>query len=257
MKENAQEVVELCVQTGELLLKSGAEIFHVQDTLERIADSYGIEQFHVYVIANGLFVSVNDGEKLYTTQLRYVPLAPVHLGRICAVNELSRMICDQQLPLKDAYLKIEEAKQIPFSSPHMQILASGVGAATFCYLLGGSVMDSAASFISGLALYIFFLYILKGKTSKIMQNILGSSVVGLIGCLSYHFGLGNSLDHIIMGSIIPLVPGVLITTSVRDIINSDYLSGMIHLLDAVLVAGCIACGVGISLSIYQMLGVVL
>ena len=40
-----------------------------------------------------------------------------------------------------------------------------------------------------------------------------------------------------------LTPGVSLAMGIRDIINADYLSGAIRLLDAVLVAGCLAGGV--------------
>ena len=53
-------------------------------------------------------------------------------------------------------------------------------------------------------------------------------------------GVGNSLqDKIIIGAIMPLVPGITFTTAIY---NADYLSGTIHLLDALITAVCIAVG---------------
>ena len=63
-------------------------------------------------------------------------------------------------------------------------------------------------------------------------------------------GLGDSLDKIIIGSIIRLVPGVALTTSIRDFLNGDYLSGTIRIIDAFLVGGCIAIGVGAVVMTY-------
>lgn len=39
--------LELTVRAGEVLLKSGAEIFRVQETMLRIAAAYRVEPFHV------------------------------------------------------------------------------------------------------------------------------------------------------------------------------------------------------------------
>ena len=58
-------------------------------------------------------------------------------------------------------------------------------------------------------------------------------------------------DKIVIGDIMPLVPGVALTTSIRDLFNGDYLSGAIHLLDALLTAMCIAVGVGSMIILYQ------
>ena len=52
-----------------------------------------------------------------------------------------------------------------------------------------------------------------------------------------------------------LTPGVALTMGIRDILNADYLSGSIRLLDAVLVAGSIACGVAMAWLAARGLGV--
>lgn len=43
----------------------------------------------------------------------------------------------------------------------------------------------------------------------------------------------------------PLVPGIALTTSIRDFFNGDYLSGAIHMIDAILTAFSIAVGVAL------------
>lgn len=51
----------------------------------------------------------------------------------------------------------------------------------------------------------------------------------------------------------PLVPGIALTTSIRDFFNGDYLSGAIHMLDAILTAFTIAVGVGAVITIYRLI----
>lgn len=48
-----------------------------------------------------------------------------------------------------------------------------------------------------------------------------------------------------------MVPGIALTTSIRDLFNGDFLSGAIHLLDALLTAVSIAVGVGCIIIIYR------
>ena len=60
-------------------------------------------------------------------------------------------------------------------------------------------------------------------------------------------GVACSLDKVIIGGIIPLVPGVALTNGIRDVANCDYLSGTIRAIDAVLIAAGIALGVGLVL----------
>ncbi len=52
--------MELTTRIGEVLLKNGGEIFRVQQTMQIVAKAYGVSGFHVYVLANGLFVSIEE-----------------------------------------------------------------------------------------------------------------------------------------------------------------------------------------------------
>ena len=182
-----------------------------------------------------------------------MPLSSVHLGRVAAVNNLSREIVAQKYTVEEASRKIEQIDKLPFTRNAVQTLMSGLGAGAFCILFGGSLLDSAAAFLSGLVLWIFVLFLTARGANKIMVNILASALVTAMGVLFFHlFSFGDSMDMIVIGSIVPLLPGVPLTNSIRDYLNGDYLSGTIRMIDAVLVACCIALGVGIVLRVFQL-----
>lgn len=69
----------------------------------------------------------------------------------------------------------------------------------------------------------------------------------------YQAGIGHHLDKVIIGSIIPLVPGVNFTNAIRDIADQDYIAGSVRMLDALLVTFCIALGVGLIITGYHQL----
>ena len=260
--EQSRRALELVTRIGEVLLKNGGEIFRVQQTMQLVAKAYGIPGFQVYVLANGLFVSMQEEGRTITlpvretaaplqeqpgrehlanqtlaSQVRYVPLSSVHLGRVAAVNNLSREIVAQKYTVEEASRKIEQIDKLPFTSNAVQTLMSGLGAGAFCILFGGSLLDSAAAFLSGLVLWIFVLFLTARGANKIMVNILASALVTAMGVLFFHlFSFGDSMDMIVIGSIVPLLPGVPLTNSIRDYLNGDYLSGTIRMIDAVLVA---------------------
>ena len=211
--EQSRRALELVTRIGEVLLKNGGEIFRVQQTMQLVAKAYGIPGFQVYVLANGLFVSMQEEGRTITrpvesgdaagqehlfgqehlasqahlaSQVRYVPLSSVHLGRVAAVNNLSREIVAQKYTVEEASRKIEQIDKLPFTSNAVQTLMSGLGAGAFCILFGGSLLDSAAAFLSGLALWIFVLFLTARGANKIMVNILASALVTAMGVLSFH-----------------------------------------------------------------------
>ena len=55
----------------------------------------------------------------------------------------------------------------------------------------------------------------------------------------------------IIGTILPLVPGIAFTNGIRDLADGDYISGAVRLLDAMLVFVCVAIGVGVVFILYH------
>ena len=114
-------------------------------------------------------------------------------------------------------------------------------------------MEYLTAFLCGLALEPYLRWVESHGMSKFLTNLSASALVTLCGALLLFFGVGHSMDKIIIGSIIRLVPGVALTTSIRDFFHGDYLSGAIRMLDAVLVGGCIAMGVGVVVKVLSLL----
>ena len=86
--------------------------------------------------------------------------------------------------------------------------------------IDGLILDIGTSFCVGLM-------------AVIVKSILGGAI---------------NLDTVVIGSIMPLVPGVAITNAVRDTLQGDYISGCARILEAFLKA--IALGVGVAFAVF-------
>lgn len=223
-EERSESAAGLSFKMGEALLRNGAEIFRVQETMERVARAYDIEEYDVYVLSNAIFANaVENGEKI-DTKLKFVPGSTIHFGRIVGINQLSREIVAGKVSVEEAYARLHEIVSIPYTHPIRLDLACAVGSACFSYLFGGTMFDAAAALICGFVLQVFLNAIDSRTASKFIINLASSAVVAVCAVLLFTVGLGDSLDKIIIGSIIRLVPGVALTTSIRDFLNGDYLS---------------------------------
>jgi uncharacterized membrane protein YjjP (DUF1212 family) len=80
------------------------------------------------------------------------------------------------------------------------------------------------------------------RLNGILQSMLASALAALAVMLMVGFGLGQNPDKIIIGNIMLLIPGIALTTSLRDMINGDTISGLLGLSEAVLKALAIAIG---------------
>ena len=250
---DTQKVLSFAVELGDILLRNGAEVYRVEDSVLAILNSYDITDCDVYVLSNGIFASADEVTEHASSMIRHVPMYPMNLGRIAALNHLCREVCAHNISIEDAWKKLEECKTLPGYSQLTLLIATGIGCGGFAYLYGGTPLDSVMAILVGMVLRVFLMF-QKKSNSKTMTNVFGSIVVSLTAILLYAIGLPVHYDKIIIGGIMPLVPGIPLTNSIRDFINSDYLSGSIRLIDALLTAFCIAVGVGIVITIGHLIG---
>jgi len=239
VEKHALEVASLA---GHILLENGAEISRVEETMERIANHYGVESKNFFVLSNGIFTTGQSGY----AKVEFIPFKGAQLERVVAVNQISRDICCGRYTVseaRDALLCVRSMKPKHWIS---QIIGSAVGSAGFCVIFGGGLMDAAAAFVAGMLLWAFVVFVTAPYMSKTLGNIAGGALGTLLCVLFHKMGFGVSLGNMIVGSLIPLIPGVAFTNGIRDIAGEDYIAGTTRLLDAIMVFFCIAAGVVIT-----------
>ena len=233
--------LDLAYEAGSILLENGAEISRVEETMRRIASHYGVEGEDLFVLSNGIIAT----DKNYARS-RFIPIKGASLDKVVAVNQLSRKVEQGEYSLEKLEYRLKQIRAMKGKPAWEQILASAVGSAAFCIIFGGSFMDSLASFIAGLILWVFMLFVASKQLSRIVGTASGGLIATLICFGLYRIGLGNHLSNMIIGAIIPLIPGVAFTNGIRDMANEDYIAGVTRLLDAMLTFFCIALGVAMA-----------
>ncbi len=251
---DTKKVLSFAVELGDVLLRNGAEVYRVEDSVLAILNSYDITNCDVYVLTNGIFASADEITEHASSMIRHVPMYPMQLSRIAALNSLCREVCAKNITLEEAWIKLDECKRIPNYSLPLLIFATGIGCGGFSYLYGGTPMDALMATLVGIILRVFLHFEARMNNSKTITNVLASMVVSILALSFYGTGLPVHYDKIIIGGIMPLVPGIALTNSIRDFINGDYLSGSIRLIDALLTAFCIAVGVGIVITVIHLIG---
>ena len=81
-EELRRRIMDFIMAAGQTLLENGAEVFRVEQTMEIMARSFHLREFHVYVLTNGIFASAGTAE---ISEVRNVPTRTTHLGRVAAV----------------------------------------------------------------------------------------------------------------------------------------------------------------------------
>ena len=233
--------LDLAYEAGSILLENGAEISRVEETMRRIASHYGVEDESFFVLSNGI-MATGDGY----ARAKFIPIKGASLDKVVAVNQLSREVAQGKCSLKQLEQRLKAIRAMKAKPAWEQILAAAMGSAAFCIIFGGDFMDCLASFIAGLVLLVFMLFFASKRLSRIVSNITGGLLSTMLCFGMYRLGLGNHLSNMIIGAIIPLIPGVAFTNGIRDLANEDYIAGVTRLLDAMLTFFCIALGVAFA-----------
>lgn len=238
MENQSDKVLEFASEAGRVLLENGAEISRVEETMERIASNYGEEGEKFFVLSNGIFTTGNS-----YANAEFIPIKGARLDKVVAVNQLSRDIASQKLPLGEARKRLQQIQQTPSKPAWEQYLGAAFGCGGFCALFGGSLLDCAASLVAAVLLNLFVMKLSTPYLSKTLGNICAGFLGTLLCIVFQSFGFGANLGNMVVGTLILLIPGVAFTNGLRDVANEDYLAGMTRLIDALMMFLCIAIGV--------------
>ena len=241
------EVSRLCLLAGQIMLESGAETYRVEDTMLRIAYAYGAVNAESYVAPTVIIFSI-DGDVSTKTIIKRIDKRGTNLNKIALVNQLSREIAAGKWTLEEAYTRIQQIYQEEVFYPQwLQVIAAGLISGFCVILFKGSWEDFLPGLVIGSISYLVFIFLEHMTRLKFFSEFTASLIIGILSHLSIYAGIGNHMDKIIIGSVMPLVPGLLITNAVRDLMAGHLVSGISKGTEAMITAFAIGSGVAVVL----------
>lgn len=92
---NEQLLIKNIAEIGKLLLKNGAEIYRVEESLERMCQSYGFQDIGVFALPTYFTMSVTFQDGTNTSLTKRTLQNRTNLDAVCALNDLVRKICNE------------------------------------------------------------------------------------------------------------------------------------------------------------------
>lgn len=245
-KSNLKEVMEISLLAGKIMLENGAETYRVEDTMIRIAHAFGVKQCESFVTPTGIIFSIDDVEQ---SKLVRVFERTTDLRKVDLVNSISRRISGRELSMEEALLALRQIDRSKLKYPvWLQILAASIASGCFLIMFRGLWEDFVPAMIAGGFGFITLHYIHRIVKIKFFAEFLASFVIGLTAYGLVLGGFGIQLDKMIIGSVMPLVPGLLITSAVRDLMAGHLVAGLSKGAEAFLTAFAIGAGIAVVLS---------
>lgn len=242
------KVIDVVLLAGKVLLESGAETYRVEDTMGRIAASFGLGDTYAFVTSTAIIFSLNDRTN---TRLVRVRERTTDLEKIALANNISRKISRNVLSLDEAkseLIHLEHAS-LQYSSI-IKFLAASLACGFFLFMFGGVRHDFIYAVIAGGGAFLTFDLVQRFIQIKFFSEFISAMVVIAIAAFFTKIGWAMNQDIITIAGVMPLVPGILITNAIRDLMAGELLAGMSRGVEAALTAFAIGAGVAIVLLIF-------
>ena len=246
-------ILDTALEIGYQLAMSGAETYRIEESIIRIFAAYGAKA-EVFAIPNCMTATVTTPEGESITRLRRIGFHGNDMDTLERYSNLSRKICNEKPDPETAakWLTETSASRRRYRLP-MLLVGNMIGAAGFAFFFGGTAADIAITSVCGLVVCL-----LTYLTGKLHINHFFSTIVTsfFMAFAAYLFGhLGANADVAIIGTLMILVPGLIFTNAIRDIIFGDTNSGINRIVQVVMIAGAIGLGTGFARSMsFALLG---
>ena len=234
-------LITLGAELGRLLMTSGAEIYRVEESVNRLLSAYGLEP-QVFAIPNCLIVSLTTPQGHPVTRMCRIPAHGTDIELLERCNQLCRRLCQSPPAVEEAQALVDALPQRRVY-PAGVVLAGHVLAAFFALFLGGGLADGFAAAFCGLAVSLLMLYgqRLTGSNQFFRTAVCAAAAAGL-ALMLVRSGVGNSVEAVTIGTLMLLVPGISLTNAMREIMGGDVISGVNRMAEVILVATAIALG---------------
>ncbi len=249
-EEDVIRLLDIAVEAGRILIENGAEVYRVEDTLERICNSWdGLDAVEVFAMTTSVFITIKFKGYPYTEIIRERNPS-IRLHKIELINQFSREFCSTNMSLDEGEEEIRKINESKLTPLFIRSIGAGITSAFFSIMFGGEYLDFLSSLLIGFLVF-WLLNVPKNFFIPVfIVDLLSGLLSSALATIFISMGFGSNLDMIIIGSLMPYVPGVSITNAIRDILAGDYVSGVMTTAKAIFTAIAIALGVGIVLAIY-------
>ena len=244
---NYSLLLELATTLGHRLAMAGAETFRIEESILRVLNVYGLEA-EAFAIPNCLTVSILTAEGEPMTRMRRIGNHGNDLDAVERYSNLSRKICAEK---PDPQTALDWLHQTDRSITAYSLLTRAIGFFTgpfgFAFLFGGTLTDGLWAGFCGLAIMAIDQLMKNLQATLFFKTIISAFGSALLAYIARSFGLLDNADAAIIGALMILVPGLLFTNAMRDIMYGDTNSGLHRIVQVLLIAAAIALGTAAAL----------
>ena len=184
---NEQKLINLIGEISHVLLKYGAEIYRVEESLLRMCKSYGYQNVEVFALPTYFTLTIETHDYHTFTLSKRTQQNRVNLEKLYELNNLVRNVCCNCPDYYTLKSQVDEIINIP-TNMKLVFLGYGIGTASFTTFFGGGINETICGFFIGLILYFFIWLIELLEINNLVCTLLSSMLLTLIAIISNKIG---------------------------------------------------------------------
>ena len=246
---DAMSKVDIIGLAAEIVLENGGETYRVEETAQRMAMGLGLEQLSIAAFPTSIFIEVQE-----RARVKRISRRSTNLSRLTQVNDVSRRVERGEMSAEEAACALRRITQMPGPSLRTEVLAWGLAAGSFSLLFGGGAGTFAAACLIGMLVQLVQPLFSRMEMGVLFGNFFGGLLTAMLAEAAGVLVPYGDVNAAIIGGIMPLLSGLLMTNAVRDTMYGDLISGPTRALEALLLATFTALGVYTGLALLTMMG---
>lgn len=237
------------LDVGTEMIRCGGETHRVEDTLYRLADSFGFRDCNFWVVPSNIQATLTDPEGHTRTQVRHVRGLSINFESLDRLNALSRWACAEHPEQSVFAARVEELRSVPPQKPWLSYAACLLGGWGFALFFGCDLLDSLTALATSVLISFLVRRLSPREGNPLILNFFISFLAELLILASARLGLCSRSNAVTVGVVMLLISGLGATNGLRDLVHLDTLSGIMNITASFTGAIGIALGIALPLVI--------
>ncbi|BAX80504.1 threonine/serine exporter family protein [Labilibaculum antarcticum] len=251
-KDKINELCEILLEVGALLMETGANTFRIRVTVMRIASAYGYHA-ELLITHRALMLTINNEESnQFFSRLMQTSTHRVNFKIVSGLSRMSWHIIEEKWDLEMVRNEIDRLKSVSHYPRIVTLLMVALAGASFCRLFGGEAIEMIVAFVASfIGLYVRQEAV-KREFNPYLCIFSAAFVSSLISGATVYLHIGNNPEYAFATSVLYLIPGIPLINSLLDLLDGNILNGVVRGINGLTIALSIALGLLGAILIYNI-----
>lgn len=245
---NIDLLLGVITEVASVALENGGEVCRAEEMCERIGSTLGASSVNVFAIPTALCIALEMPSGTRSANICRVKKRNIRLDVLDRANTISRQLVEKRITLEEAQEALKSLRQRDSISLVKAMVCSGGAAGFFAMLYGGGWVEFFCALLAGMCAHLAMYLIGKVDSSQLIKALAGSFTAAIIARALNGPYLTSDESMVIIGAIMPMLPGLAVTNAIRDMMHGDLVSGNAKLFEGIMTACAIAAGVFMALN---------